>query len=75
VISGQVDGTQCFRVVDHTSYRKPAPEKRLYIVRAERYVVWLIRRNDGHFRFRTAYVAGHADIDRYIHRQRKLWER
>lgn len=75
VISGLVDGTECFRVVDYASYRKPAPEQRLYVVRDERYVVWLIRRNAGNFRFRTAYVAGHADIDRYIERQRKIWER
>lgn len=75
VISGLVDGTQCYRVMDYASYGKPAPEKRLYIVRKEQYVVWLIRRNDGGFRFRTAYVAGNADIDRYVHRQRKIWER
>lgn len=75
VIGGLVDGTECFRVIDYAAYKKPAPEKRLYVVRDERYVVWLIRRNDGGFRFRTAYVAGHADIDRYVHRQRKMWER
>jgi hypothetical protein len=75
VISGLVDRTECFRVIDYAAYRKPAPEKRLYVVRDARYVVWLIRRNDGGFRFRTAYVAGHADIERYVYRQRKIWER
>jgi hypothetical protein len=75
VISGRVDGTQCFQVIDYGAYRKPPPEKRLYVVRDERYVVWLIRRNAGDFRFKTAYVTGHGDIERYIRRQRKIWER
>jgi hypothetical protein len=75
VIGGLVDGTQCFRVLDYAAYRKPPPEKRLYVVRDERYVVWLIRRGAGDFRFKTAYVTGHGDIERYIHRQRKIWKR
>lgn len=74
VIGGLVDGTQCFRVIDYAAYKKPPPEKRLYVVRDERYVIWLIRKPGG-FRFKTAYVAGHADIERYIHRQRLVWER
>jgi len=58
VIGGLAGGTQCFRVIDHASYNKPAPEKRLYVVREERYVVWLNRRGTGDFRFKTAYVTG-----------------
>jgi hypothetical protein len=75
VISGLVDGTQCFRVVDYAAHTKPAPEKRLYVIRDERYIVWLIRRKVGDFRFKTAYVTGPGDIKRYIHRQRMIWER
>jgi hypothetical protein len=74
VIGGLVDGTQCFRVIDYTAYKKPPPEKRLYVLRDEGYVIWLVRKPGG-FRFKAAYVAGHADIDRYTHRQRLIWER
>jgi hypothetical protein len=75
VISGQVMGTSCYRIVDYEAYRKPPPEKRLYVVREEQYVIWLLPRRDGGWRFKTAYVTGHADINRYIKRQRKIWER
>lgn len=75
VIGGHVEGTACYRVVDYGASRKPPPEKRLYVVRQERYVVWLLPRRDGGWRFKTAYVAGHDDINRYIKRQRKIWER
>jgi hypothetical protein len=75
VVSGCVAGTKCYRVVEYGAFRKPPPEKRLYVVRSERYVVWLLPRKAGGFRFKTAYVTGHGDIDRYIDRQRKIWER
>ena len=52
VISGLVEGTQSFRVVEYASYKKPPPEKRLYVVRGERYVVWLLRRGADDFRLR-----------------------
>lgn len=75
VIGGRVDGTQCYRVLDYAAHRTPATEKRLYVVRDEAYVIWLIRRKLGDFRFKTAYVATLVDIERYIYRQRKIWER
>lgn len=75
VISGMVDGTRCYRIVDYGAFKKPPPEKRLYVVRHERYVVWLLPRNAGGYRFKTAYVTGHGDIERYIARQRQIWER
>jgi hypothetical protein len=75
VIGGHVRGTSCYRVVDLGAYKKPPPEKRLYVVREERYVVWLLPRGSGGWRFKTAYVTGHGDLNRYTHRQRKIWER
>jgi hypothetical protein len=72
VIGGLVEGTRCYQIREF--WRKPPPEKRLYVVRRERYVVWLIRNPKG-FYFKTAYVTGHGDIDRYIERQRLIWER
>jgi hypothetical protein len=73
VIQGRVPGTSCYRVVDFGAYKKPSPEKRLYVVREERFVVWLLPRSSGGWRFKTAYVTGHGDIDRYTRRQRKIW--
>jgi len=75
VVGGRIEGTACYRVCEWGSFRKPPPEKRLYIVRDERYVIWLIPRARGGFRFKTAYVTGCRDIDRYVSRQRKIWER
>jgi hypothetical protein len=72
VIGGLVEGTKCYQIREF--WRKPPPEKRLYVVRRERYVVWLIRNPKG-FYFKTAYVTGYGDIDRYIERQRLIWER
>jgi hypothetical protein len=75
IVAGRAPGTKCCRVCEWGSFRKPPPEKRLYVVRQERYVIWLLPRGRGGFRFRTAYVTGHGDIERYIARQRKIWER
>jgi hypothetical protein len=75
VVSGRIDGTACYRVCEWGSFRKPPPEKRLYVVREERYVIWLLPRGRGGFRFKTAYVTSYRDIDRYVARQRKIWER
>lgn len=75
VVSGAVEGTRCYRIVEYGAYKKPPPEKRLYVVRQERYVVWLLPRLAGGYKFKTAYVTGHGDIERYIARQRKIWER
>lgn len=75
VIGGRVPGTKCYRVVEYGAYRKPPPEKRLYVVRDERYVVWLLPRGKGGWRFKTAYVTGYSDINRYTQRQRLIWER
>lgn len=72
VISGQVAGTKCYRIREF--WKKPPPEKRLYVVRDEQYVVWLIRNPQG-FYFKTAYVTGHGDIDRYIKGQPLIWPR
>lgn len=80
IVSGLVKGTDCYLIRDYRSYRQPPPEKRLYVVRRERYVIWLLpKRNregqpDG-FRFKTAYVTGYSDIDRYTYRQRIIWSR
>ncbi|HEX8693167.1 MAG TPA: hypothetical protein VF746_12145 [Longimicrobium sp.] len=75
IVGGLVPGTKCYRVCEWGSFRKPPPEKRLYVVRDERYVIWLLPRGRGGFRFKTAYVTGHGDIERYIARQRLIWER
>lgn len=73
VIGGHVQGTSCYRIVDFGAFKKPPPEKRLYVLREERYVVWLLPRGRGGWRFKTAYVTGHDDIDRYTRRQRRIW--
>jgi hypothetical protein len=75
VIGGLVNGTKCYSIREHWLRKKPTPEKRLYVVREETYVIWLIKNPKG-FYFKTAYVTGHGDIKRYLQQgARLIWER
>ena len=75
IIGGLVDGTKCYLIREYWSPKKPPPEKRLYVVRKETYVIWLIKNAKG-FYFKTAYVTGHGDINRYLRQgARLIWER
>jgi hypothetical protein len=73
VVSGLVQGTECWRIREWDHYRKPPPEKRLYVVREETYIVWLVPQQRGGFYFKSAYPCGYSDIDRYTDRQRLIW--
>ena len=68
ILEGHVAGTQCWQVADYMN------RKRLYIVCEEKYIIWLEGRQDGNWKFSTAYVAGASDIKRYTSKARKIWE-
>jgi len=71
VISGRVPGVECWHVPSITGRRRPP--NCLYIVWEEGYVVWLEPRNNGGWRFSSAYVTGRADIRRYCFGGGKVW--
>lgn len=75
VIGGLVPCTECWRIREWGHVKKPPPEKRLYIVGPEQYVVWLVPRASGGFYLKTAYVTTAYNIQKYIHRQVRIWSR
>lgn len=68
VLAGKIKGTQCWLVPDRRR------KKRLYVVVQEQYIIWLEERNDGQWKFSTAYCAGKQDIQRYTNGSVKVWE-
>jgi len=68
ILEGKVKGTQCWLVPD------PRRKKRLYVVMQEQYIIWLEERNDGGWKFSTAYCAENQNIKRYTTKGVKIWE-
>ncbi len=77
VVAGRIDGTECWVIPPKDERRDKEGRilnQRLYLVRPERYVVWLepSSRGDGWW-FSTAYVAGFGDVRRWCQTGRKAW--
>jgi hypothetical protein len=70
VIQGEVPGTQCWAV---TPASKRPGRDRLYVVLANKFVVWLMQREDGGWKFSTAYTATAQDIKRYTQGGTLMW--
>jgi hypothetical protein len=75
IIAGEIAGTECWLVPPKNGNRDVSrrPRNRVYLVPAERYVVWLEPRQSGGWKFSSAYVAGYGDIRRYQKQGRRLW--
>lgn len=73
LISGRVAPSACWGIVGGP---RPRPEpRRLYAVEGPIYVVWLVPRRKGGFKFDTAYPARAEDLTRYTRSARRMWER
>lgn len=70
VIAGNVAGSACWEVSEQRGGRG---ERREYAILSECYVVWLVARGDGGYRFETAYPAMHQDLSRYARQGRRIW--
>jgi len=66
-IQGKASGVECWLVPHHHTIN------RMYLLREEKYVVWLIPRKTNGWKFSTAYIAGPQDIRRYCRQGRILW--
>lgn len=77
VIAGEIDGTECWTVPPKNGGRRGPRRRpdRLYVVSSTGYVVWLSPRDEGGWKFSSAYVAGHGDIRRYHSYGRRIWAR
>ncbi len=72
VIGGDVPGSACYKA-QSTSGRKTEPN-RLYVISRELYVVWLEPRNDGGWKFSSAYTARPENFRRYCQSGRRIWK-
>jgi len=69
VISGEFEGVECW---DCPGFGPKGPRRRLYVYWPERYVVWLVERKRGGFRFETAYAPPSEYIREKIKGCRKI---
>jgi hypothetical protein len=72
VVSGQVPRSACWSVRDKD---RKKPNRRMYLVWDENYVVWLQPTDDGLWKFSTAYRARDAYIREYTANGMELWRR
>jgi len=76
VIAGEVEAAECWVIPPKNGRRdvRNRPPNRFYLVREERYVVWLepSSKNPGLW-FSSAYVAGYGDVRRYCRAGRRIW--
>jgi hypothetical protein len=72
VVAGAVRRSACWSVRDVDRRR---PNRRLYLVWDENYVVWLQPTNDGSWKFSTAYRARDYEIRKYTDNGTKIWRR
>jgi hypothetical protein len=63
LLSGKVCGSACFEVPSPTGRRRPP--NRLYAVYAQPFVVWLEPRQNGGWRFSSAYPLSIEEIHKY----------
>jgi hypothetical protein len=71
LIRGEVANSECWEVPSPTGRRR-APN-RLYIIWEEKYVVWLEPRQNGGWKFSTAYVKTRGTIRDYCRGGGKIW--
>jgi len=70
VIKAEFETVECW---DCPGYGVNGPRRRLYVSWAEEYVVWLITRGAGGFRFETAYCAPARYIrEKYVRGSRRI---
>ncbi len=72
VIAGEVPGSACYKVQSKGG-SKTNPN-RLYVISEEKYVVWLEPRNDGGWKFSTAYTAQTEEFRRYCQTGKRIWK-
>ncbi len=77
VIAGEIEDSECWVIPPKDERRDKKGRilnQRLYLVRPERYVVWLepSSRRDGWW-FSTAYLAGFGDVRRFCQTGRQAW--
>jgi hypothetical protein len=70
IIQGEVPKTECWAVAPQS--RRPGRD-RLYVVLANRFVVWLFPRKDGGWKFSSAYSTTAQDIQRYTRGGTQVW--
>jgi len=75
VISGKIEGTECWLVPPKGITRQDLARhcNRLYLVRDESFVVWLEPGKINKWWFSTTYVAGRGDIRRYCNAGTLVW--
>lgn len=72
VIAGNVEGSACWETHERRDGRAG---RRHYAIQTDVYVVWLVARRDGGYRFETAYPALHEDLSRYARNAKRIWSR
>ena len=72
VITGRATGSSCYKA-QGPGQAKPFTN-RLYVVPSELFVVWLEPRNEGGWRFSSAYTTLVNDIGRYCRNAKKIWQ-
>ncbi len=71
LIRGEVPGAECWEVPSPTGRRRPP--NRLYVIWEEKYVTWLEPRQNGGWKFSSAYVVTHGSIRDYCRGGGKIW--
>jgi hypothetical protein len=72
VVSGRVPGSACFEIPSRPETKRPP--KRLYAVFSSPYVVWLEPREDGGWKFSSAYPLSIEEIHKYCRGGRTIWK-
>jgi hypothetical protein len=72
VVSGCVQGSACFEVPSPTGRERPP--NRFYAVFETPYVVWLEPRQNGGWKFKSAYPLSIEEIRRYQRGGRTVWK-
>jgi len=70
-IAGNAPGSECWEVPGAGMRRRP-PD-RIYVIWPEGYVIWLFPRDQGGWKFSSAYAPGAKEIRRYLHGGRRIW--
>jgi hypothetical protein len=71
LIRGEVPASECWEVPSPTGRRRPP--NRLYVIWEEQYIVWLEPRENGGWKFSSAYVVTRGSIRDYCRGGGKVW--
>ena len=69
LIGGEIANSECWRV------NSKGRVKRMYVLRAKGYVVWLESRGEGQWTFSTGYVANTGYIYNQTRGQKRIWKK